>query len=257
MFVECFRILNHIKVNLSLLTSNNRLSTTESGCIKELNMGYIEGVVFDFNGTLFWDTKLHNEAWDLFLHSKNLVLTDEEKSVKIHGKTNKDILSSLFNRILSAEEIKKYSIEKEDIYQGLCADYKMELAPGAIELLDYLSVKEIKYTIATASDFYNVSFYFKTLQLDRYFDINSITYSDGIIASKPNPEIFEKAINSIGIRKENILIFEDSISGLQAAGNAGVGKTIIVDSNGDDYSDFDYPIIHNFDQVDRTIFKSA
>ena len=61
----------------------------------------IKGVVFDFNGTLFWDTKLHNEAWD------------------IHGKNNKDIISSLFPGQLAREEISELSIEKERNYQKI------------------------------------------------------------------------------------------------------------------------------------------
>jgi beta-phosphoglucomutase-like phosphatase (HAD superfamily) len=36
-----------------------------------------KGVVFDFNGTLLWDTKYHNQAFDLFLEQHNIVLTDE------------------------------------------------------------------------------------------------------------------------------------------------------------------------------------
>jgi len=31
----------------------------------------IKGVIFDFNGTLFWDTDLHNKAWDAFLERHN------------------------------------------------------------------------------------------------------------------------------------------------------------------------------------------
>jgi len=36
------------------------------------------GVIFDFNGTLFWDTGLHNEAWQIFLDKYNLHLSDEK-----------------------------------------------------------------------------------------------------------------------------------------------------------------------------------
>ena len=45
----------------------------------------IKGVIFDFNGTLFFDTHLHNQAWDIFLKKHSFVLTDEEKNLKIHG----------------------------------------------------------------------------------------------------------------------------------------------------------------------------
>lgn len=39
----------------------------------------IKGVIFDFNGTLFFDTHLHNRAWDIFLDRYSLMLQDVEK----------------------------------------------------------------------------------------------------------------------------------------------------------------------------------
>lgn len=44
-----------------------------------------KGAIFDFNGTLFWDTPFHDKAFDIFLEKRGLHLTDEEKRVKIHG----------------------------------------------------------------------------------------------------------------------------------------------------------------------------
>ncbi len=40
----------------------------------------IKGVIFDFNGTLFWDTPLHNNAWDIFLEQHELYLSDSQKN---------------------------------------------------------------------------------------------------------------------------------------------------------------------------------
>jgi beta-phosphoglucomutase-like phosphatase (HAD superfamily) len=53
---------------------------------------------------------------------------------------------------------------------------------------------------------------------------------------------------------EETLIFEDSLLGIQAAENAVAGQIIIVNSNQDDYSHWSYPVIRNFDEVDRKQF---
>jgi HAD superfamily hydrolase (TIGR01509 family) len=211
--------------------------------------------IFDFNGTLFWDTKIQNKAWDIYLRSKGLKLTDHEKHNILHGKHNREILCMLFTRKLSDREIEKYSLEKEKIYQELCSKTEMDLAPGAIEFLDYLAKKGIKYTIATASNYYNVSFYFEKLELERFFDMKNIVYNNGKIASKPNSEIFDKVISKLGVEKNKILVFEDSLSGIKAAENASVGKIIIVDSSDSDYSDLNYQRIKNFNEVDKKIFE--
>lgn len=215
----------------------------------------LKGVVFDFNGTLFWDTHLHNQAWDIFLSKEGIRLSDGEKNEKIHGRNNKDIFNIVFPKQLSGEELIKLSEEKEKIYQALCLQTEMKLAPGAEEFLKFLASAKIPRTIATASTIENVDFYFEHLKLDIYFDYAKVVFNDGNILSKPSPEIFLKAINNLEITAKEILLFEDSIAGVQAAKNAGVGKIIIVDSHDEDLSKWNYRKIKNFSEVDRNIFN--
>ncbi|MDF0708000.1 HAD family hydrolase [Flagellimonas okinawensis] len=215
----------------------------------------IKGVVFDFNGTLFFDTHLHNQAWDIFLNRHSFALTDEEKNFKIHGKNNAEIMSNLFSKDLSESDIQALSIEKEDIYQTLCLKEKMELAPGVLDFLDYLEKIQIPFTIATASDLYNLQFYFEHLKLEKYFDFDRIVYSNGKIKSKPHPEIFLKAMEVLKIDASETLIFEDSTSGILAAENSKAKKIIIVNSAENDYSKWNYDVITSFDEIDTSIFS--
>ena len=56
-------------------------------------MKKVDTVIFDFNGTLFWDSDLHEKAWKSF--GKKLLgrdRTDEEFNTYFHGRTNKDTL---------------------------------------------------------------------------------------------------------------------------------------------------------------------
>jgi len=214
----------------------------------------IKGVIFDFNGTLFFDTHLHNQAWDIFLEQHSLELKDDEKNKNIHGKNNAEILSNLFSNKLSLEDIKKLSIEKEDIYQSLCLKQEMRLAPGAEDLLEYLLITNVPFTIATASDLYNLEFYFEHLNLAKYFDMSKIVYSNGKVKSKPNPEIFLKAMDVLEINANQTLIFEDSTSGIRAAENANAKKIIIVKSTNDDYQEWNHQIISSFSEVEKSIF---
>lgn len=215
----------------------------------------IKGVVFDFNGTLFWDTIIHNKAWDIFLEKNNIELSNKEKNKKIHGKNNKDILNTLISNQLSKEEVNRLSLEKEKIYQELCLQTNMQLAPGVKEFLYFLKSINIPFTIATASELNNVDFYFKHLALNSFFERSKVIFNDGSIKSKPDPQIFQKAINIMGLRECETLIFEDSISGIIAAENSKAAKIIIVNSNDDDYSRWDYQQITNFMEVDKNLFN--
>lgn len=214
------------------------------------------GVVFDFNGTLLWDTKLHNTAWDVFLEKFGIFLTDEEKHEKIHGRMNKEILMDLFNNNLTEEQVKEYLQEKERIYRELCVKENLPLAPGAIKLFEDLKEIGIPFTIATASGIENVEFYLDYYVLSKWFNVEQIVYNDGTMRGKPYPDLFNKAISLLGMEAGNVVIFEDAPLGIQAAENAGAGRIYIVDSYNQDFSNLknQYTKICHFDEVDRSIF---
>ena len=212
-----------------------------------------KGVVFDFNGTLLWDTKYHNQAFDLFLEQHNIVLTDEEKSVKIYGKSNADIMRDVFDRTLTDVEVKEFSIEKELIYQDLIVN-NLHFAEGAEELFEYLKAHNIPFCIATSSDFLNVEFYFREMQLERWFSPEWVLFNDGTLKGKPEPDLFLKAADRLQLNTSELVIFEDSKAGIKAAENAGAGKIYIVNSMNDDFSDFEHEVIFNFNQIDKSLF---
>ena len=207
-----------------------------------------KGFIFDFNGTLLWDTPLHNLAWDQFLQNHQISLTDQEKNEKIHGKNNRDIFRGLLEREISEEELAKFIDEKESIYRQMIIDQQLQLASGATELFDQLKNKKIAFTIATASGIENVSFYFERYQLSRWFDFGQVVYDDGTLRGKPNPDFFEKAMQKLNLKPEECVVFEDSYAGIKAAENARAGKIVIVNSTDNDYSNFPHQCITDFGQ---------
>jgi len=212
-----------------------------------------KGLVFDFNGTLVWDTPYHNQAFDIFLEKHNIQLSDQEKTIKIHGKTNADIMRGLFNRELDDGEITKFSIEKETIYQNLVKE-DLHFASGVENLFNFLKLKNIPFCIATSSDLFNVKFYFRQLQLHRWFSDDHVIYNDGTLKGKPEPNIFLRAASILQLSPRELVIFEDSKAGVVAAENAGAGKIYIVNSINDNFSGFNHELITSFDEVDRNLF---
>jgi len=211
-----------------------------------------KGVIFDFNGTLLWDTQLHNIAWDNFFNLHGFSLSDEEKHHKMHGRLNKEIIAELFGDRLTGAEVERYGLEKEYEYQRLCEELEdFSLAEGVTELFQELKKESIPYVIATASGIENVDFYMRRLELGKWFSREQIIYNDGSMRGKPFPDLFLKAIQVLGLDSRDITIFEDSVAGIKAAETAGAGKIIIVNSNDSDYGVFGgrYPIIKSFREV--------
>ena len=191
----------------------------------------MKGIIFDFNGTLFWDSEIQENAWKTF--GKKLSgrdITDEEFNTYFHGRTNKDTLEYLKKRELTEEEVNELAQQKESIYRDLCKSdlSKFKLAPGVERYLDYLKENNIPFTIATASEINNVNFFIKEFQLDKWFDIIKIVYDDGTFRGKPEPDIYLKASEALNIQPDNCIVFEDALSGVQSAQRAGVKEIIAV-----------------------------
>jgi beta-phosphoglucomutase-like phosphatase (HAD superfamily) len=216
-------------------------------------MKKFKGAIFDFNGTLFWDTAFHDRAFDIFLEKHNIQLTGEEKRVKIHGKPNADIMRGIFGEQLSDVEVSDMAQEKEAIYRELCVN-DLKFAPGAEEFFNFLKENGIAMTIATSAGIENVSFYFEKMHLGRWFSLEKAAYDNGTFRGKPHPDVFLAAAEKLGLKPEETVMFEDSVAGILSAENAGAGKIYIVNSYGENYSRFPHEIITDFAQVDRSLF---
>ena len=143
----------------------------------------LNGIIFDFNGTMFQDSHLHEQAWiDMIQkYSPGNGLTETEILTNVHGRTNDKILRHFVSPDLTDEEVQKLSLEKEEHYRRLCLNKpeQLVLTDGLTEVLDDLKERKLPLTIATATIKENVDFYFDTFALDRWFDPDKVVFDDG------------------------------------------------------------------------------
>lgn len=222
-----------------------------------------KGIIFDFNGTLYWDSAKHKQAWRLY--SKKLrgtEFSDEEMLHHMFGRTNEEIIEYAIGKKPSAEMVEKLGQKKEELYRQMSVKDKenFHLAQGAVEFLDFLKENDIPRNIATMSDKTNVDFYFKSFNLNKWFDINKVVYANGIIPSKPAPDIYEIAAKNMDLASKDCIVVEDALSGIESARKAGIGKIIAICSEEAPELYEKIPcvsgIIHNFDEFDRGLFKA-
>ena len=221
----------------------------------------MKGIIFDFNGTLFFDSHMHYEAWRIF--SKKLrgyEFSDDEMREKMFGRTNADIIEYAIGKKPSEELVAEYAKEKERMYREMCIRDKVNfvLSPGAENFLNFLKKENIPMTIATMSEWDNVEFYIKEFNLARWFDLDKIVYSDGKIPGKPAPDIYQIAAKNINLSPKDCIVVEDAISGINSAYAAGIGMIIAIASVEPDelYTKIPYvkQVIHNFDEIDKNLF---
>lgn len=192
----------------------------------------MKAVIFDFNGTLFNDTRFHVCAWQRYMHKKfGIDLTLEEVHRTFIGPNNSAIFRSYFGDRYTQEEMEQMGREKEREYRAVVRENpdEMHLMEGAPELFDLLVERKIPFALATASAIDNINFYMNDLGLNKWFTMDRIVYDEGKLPSKPDPAFYNEAMSRLNMPPEDCIIVEDSPSGIQAAINAKAGRIIAID----------------------------
>jgi len=192
-------------------------------------MNKIKGVIFDFNGVLWWDSHIVERSWREYVSKKyNKQLDGSTIQNRIHGRSCRETLEFLEGRKLEGEELKHLIAEKESHYKKLCLDEgeNFKLSPGSETLFEYLEKRNIPYTIATSSDIGNTTFFFDNLNLNRWFDFDKVAYDDGLMSGKPAPDLYIKAAENLGLSPADCMVIEDARSGIQAAISAHIGTVV-------------------------------
>ena len=192
-----------------------------------------DAVLFDFNGTLFFDGALQESAWRSYL--SQLVgrpVTDEEFRDHIHGRSAAATFSYFLDREVPKQEAAALEEQKELIYRSLClASPDFHLEEGVPEFLDALKRRGIPFTIATASALPNTRFFFEHLPLANWFDFDKVVYSDGSLPGKPAPDLYLKAAGILHADPTRCIVFEDAKSGILSAKNAHAARVVGVTSS--------------------------
>lgn len=222
----------------------------------------MKGIIFDFNGTLFYDTPKHIEAWREY--SKRLrgtPFSDEEMEKHMLGHTNDDIIAYAIGKKPDKEMAKRLAAEKEAVYRDMCRKdmENTKLVAGASELLDFLVENGIPHTIATASDLDNVKFFIEVFNLPKWFDTEKIVYDDGKMPNKPAPDIYLKAAKMLNLAPKDCIVVEDAIAGIEAAKSAKIGKIIAIATKEKRGFFENYEgvsgVICDFTEFDKSLFK--
>ena len=196
-----------------------------------MNKAY-KGVIFDFNGTLFFDNDKHILAWgEISKMLRGRDITEEELLEHFNGVPNQKIITYLLGREGIAEELETYSRLKEEFYRRFCLEdkEKFHLVEGAVEFFNDLKEKEIPFTIASASIKTNIDFFVKEFGLAKWINPEDIVYDDGSYENKVT--MFQDAAKKLRVDIKECMIVEDSVSGIYSAYLAGCRNIVVIDSS--------------------------
>ena len=195
----------------------------------------LRGILFDFNGTLFFDSDMHIHLFQEYHREYGKPIPSADFIVaNIFGRANATIIRENFKPNATDEEAEAFSREKESKYRDFCLAHpeRLHLTEGAEELLDYLKENGIPFALATGSEWDNMVFFYRYLGLGRWFDEGNTVYVNGTFPGKPAPDMYRIAARKIGLSPSDCLVFEDGTSGILAANRAKAGAVIAMYEKG-------------------------
>lgn len=194
-------------------------------CIEEFIMKY-KAVVFDMDGVIFDSEQLVLKGWQELAAEKGI--PDIEKPYYQGIGSNAQAVRENFLRFYgSAFPYDEYKAEMSRRFHERYDNGRLPLKPGVRELLGYL--KEQGYAIGLASSTRSavVTAEIRDAGLLPFFQ--HLTCGDMVTRSKPEPDIFLKACENLGVCPENTICIEDSYNGIRAASRAGMTPVMVPD----------------------------
>ncbi|HCW53956.1 MAG TPA: HAD family phosphatase [Clostridium sp.] len=179
-------------------------------------MNKIKAVLFDMDGVIFDTEKAYLDTW-IKVFNKHGYEMKREIYISVMGTGRKNVKKTfinIFGENLPIEEMYK---EKDYLLAKIIDEGKVPVKDGAEEILSYLKENGYKIALATSAKRVRTDKQVNMAKLEKYFD--EIVTGDDISNGKPDPEIFLKAANKLGVKPEECIVIEDSPAGIQAAFN--------------------------------------
>ena len=187
---------------------------------KQTKIDDLPALLFDLDGTLIDSVYEHVVAWSLALRSEKIILP----LWKIHrhiGMSGKSFVHELQREVGSK---RKLNIDKvEDRHDAEFKKMRLEVLPGAQQLLRHLEKIGIRWAIATTSNKDQTTRLLKNFRIPRHVPVVN---GDEVRNAKPSPDVFVKAAEHLGVPIGDCIVIGDSTWDVLAAGRKsalGVG----------------------------------
>lgn len=195
----------------------------------------IEAVIFDLDGVIVSTDECHYRAWKKTTDEEGIYF-DRKINDRLRGVSRMDSLEIVLERaerLYTDEEKVELAERKNNYYKEYIKKLtKDDILSGVNENLAELKAKGIKVAIGSSSK--NTPDILKYIGLDNYFD--AVSDGNNITKSKPDPEVFLKAADMLGVPYEKCLVVEDADSGIEAGKRAGMYTLAVNNAKGADYS---------------------
>ena len=208
-----------------------------------------DAILFDLDGVICFTDEYHYLAWKSLADGLGIPF-DREINNRLRGVSRMESLEIILEKytgpaLTDADKARmaerKNGLYRESLKQMSPADLSAEVK----ETLDALRGMGLKLAIGSSSK--NTPFILSRIGLDGYFD--AVSDGNNISRSKPDPEVFVKAAEMLGIAPDRCLVVEDAVSGAEAGHAGGMKVACLGDASAQGAGDWNMKSIRELIQI--------
>ena len=189
-----------------------------------------EAIVFDLDGVICHTDKYHYLGWKSVADDLGIPF-DETVNNRLRGVSRMESLDIILEKYsgepLTDARKNEIAAIKNDRYKEMLGGMSpADLDPSVRATLDDLRSRGLKLAIGSSSK--NAKYILERIGLGDYFD--KISDGTNISRSKPDPEVFLKAAEYLGIDPAKCVVIEDAVAGIDAGEAAGMYTVSIGDA---------------------------
>lgn len=196
--------------------------------------------IFDMDGVLIESSEEHVEAWRFAVQrcgrSFDIDFSD------VYGKRGREIVREI------VPDIDENGLrEIEDLAEKRFREiYRVRQFDSVLSFIEHVKEQGKRTALVTSAPKENVDIVLSSLRLD--FDV--IISAEDVENGKPNPEPYNKAIDKLGERKADCVVFEDSFAGIESAKRAGIEVIGVAStSKREDLEKLGIKVINSFEEL--------
>ena len=191
-----------------------------------------KGIIFDLDGVICSTDEYHYQAWKA-LADKLGIPFDRERNNQLRGVSRMaslDILLGDRSSVYTECAKQKMAEEKNDLYREMLGRMSpLDLNREVRKTLFMIRKTGVRMAIGSSSR--NTPYILDRIGLEEFFD--AVSDGNNIARSKPDPEVFLKAAEMLGLQPADCLVVEDAHSGVEAAVKGGFDCAAIGDAKED------------------------
>lgn len=172
-----------------------------------LTISNIIGIVFDLDGTLLNSVDAHVYSWIEALKEYGITQYTKKELYNLIGLPGQTIVEIIGGKS-ALEKYKSIRRIKDEVFKKFFEEERVKLYPDAEDTLIILRDRGYKLGLSTSTPRDMLEEVLSVYRIKKYFD--AIVTGDEVEKGKPNPEIFLKTFQKLGIEPRYGAVVGDS-----------------------------------------------